>query len=232
MNTIIETLSTVGAFLLGLVGRLGGVVVVMLALALPALLVVAAVRGLRAARLWAQGYRAAEGLRFRSGLLYAPGHTWIRPDGGRLRIGVDDLAQRLFPWTVAVELPSPGQKVKAGEPVARISAGEQEARVASPVSGVVVTVNPAVAREPTLLKSDSYGRGWLFAVEPEDRSWRSLPGGAEARGWLRSESKRLTRFYEEQLGYAAADGGVLVGPPQAMLAEAQWKALTREFLGT
>ena len=68
------------------------------------------------ARLWAQGYRAAGKLRFRSGLAYAPGHTWVRDEGSSLKVGLDDLAQKILPWTVAVELPSPGQVVKAGEP--------------------------------------------------------------------------------------------------------------------
>jgi glycine cleavage system H lipoate-binding protein len=232
MNAILETLVAIGIFLGGLLSRLGVVLAVMLALLLPVLAVVGAARALRAVRLWSQGYLTAGALRFRSGLSYAPGHTWVRPEGNRLRVGIDDLAQRLFPWAVAVELPPPGRKVREGEPVAVVSAGGREARVAAPVSGTVVTVNAAVVREPTLLKSDSYGRGWLFSVEPDDRTWRSLPTGEAARGWLRSEGQRLTSFYEQQLGIAATDGGELLGPPPALLGETQWKALTRAFLST
>ena len=232
MNAILETLVAIGVFLAGLVSRVGIVLAVMAALLLPVLLLVGAARGLRAFRLWAKGYRSAGLLRFRSGLSYAPGHTWVRPEGSRLRVGIDDLAQRLFPWAVAVELPPPGRKVREGEPVAVVSAGGREARVAAPVSGTVVTVNAAVVRNPTLLKSDSYGRGWLFSVEPDDRSWRSLPAGEAARGWLRSEGQRLNGFYEQQLGIAATDGGELFGPPPALLGETEWKTLTKAFLST
>jgi len=232
MNAILETLVAIGIFFGGLISRLGIVLAVMVALLLPVLVFVGAARGLRAVRLWSRGYRSAGVLRFRSGLSYATGNTWVRPEGNRLRVGIDDLAQRLFPWAVAVELPPPGRRVKEGEPVAVISAGGREARVAAPVSGTVVAVNAVVAREPTLLKSDSYGRGWLFSVEPDDRTWRTLPSGEAARGWLRSEGQRLTRFYEEQLGIAATDGGELLGPPPSLLAETQWKALTRAFLCT
>lgn len=232
MNGILETLTTIGIFLGGLLARVGVVLGVMLVLVAAALLLLGVARLARTALLWAQGYRAAGGLRFRAGLSYAPGHTWLRADGSRLRVGLDDLAQRLFPWAVAVELPVPGQRVKAGQPVARISAGKQEAFVAAPTSGTVVAVNAAVARDPALLKSDGYGRGWLFAVEPEESSWKKLLTGEAARSWLKAEADRLARFYEHQLGYAAADGGTLLGPPSSMLGEEQWKALTRAFLGT
>lgn len=232
MNAILETLTAIGVFLGGLISRLGIVLAVMIALLLPVLAIVGAARAFRAVRLWSQGYRPAGVLRFRSGLSYAPGHTWVRPEGSRLRVGLDDLAQRLFPWAVSLELPPPGRKVREGEPVALVSAGGREARVAAPVSGTVIAVNAAVIREPTLLKSDGYGRGWLFAVEPDDRTWRALPTGEAARGWLRAEGQRLTRFYEQQLGFAATDGGELLGPPPALLGETQWKALTRAFLST
>lgn len=232
MSSDLEMLNAIGVFLAGLAARLGLVVMVMLALLVPAVLVLGAARSVRALGLWARGYRAAGGLRYRLGLWYAPGHTWLRPEGVRLRVGLDDLAQRLLPWAVAVELPSPGRKVKRGDPVARVSAGGHQALVAAPVSGTVVTVNAAVADEPTLVKSDGYGRGWLFALEPDEVGWRRLPSGKAARGWLAAESQRLARFYESQLGFAAADGGEPLAPPPSLLGETQWKALTRAFLGT
>jgi glycine cleavage system H protein len=232
MTTMLETLTAVGVFVVGLLARVGIVLAVMVLLVLPVAAAAGAARGFHALRLWLGGYRSAGALRFRGGLLYAPGHTWVRPEGARLRVGLDDLAQKLLPWAVAVELPRPGQKVKAGEPVVRVSCGGQEARVAAPVGGTVTAVNTEVMREPTLVKSESYGRGWLFAVEPDGRAWRDLPGGDAARSWLREEGDRLSRFYEQHLGYAAADGGELVGPPPSLLGDSQWKALTMAFLRT
>jgi glycine cleavage system H protein len=229
---MLDTFTALGVFLVGLAARLGIVLAVMLLLLVPVVLLAAGLKAFHALRLHAMGYRTAGALRFRGGLLYAPGHTWVRADGERLRIGLDDLAQKLLPWAVAVDLPRPGQRVSAGEAVARISCGGQEARVAAPFSGTVVAVNTGVMREPTLVKSDSYGRGWLFALEPDDKGWRSLPAGDAARGWLREEGERLSRFYEQHLGYESADGGELVGPPPSLLGDSQWKALTQAFLRT
>jgi len=232
VNGILETLVAAGVVLAGLVARLGIFLLALTALLVPVLLVAGGARAVKGAAEWIRGYRPAGGLRFRKGLLYSPGHTWVRPEGRRLRVGLDDLAQRLLPWAVAVELPRPGRKVAEGEPVARVCCGNHEARVAAPVAGTVVAVNRRALQDPTLLKSQNYGAGWLFAIEPATPDWKRLPGGEAARRWLCSEGERLSSFCDHQLGLAAADGGELIAPPTSLLGELQWKALTKEFLKT
>ena len=232
MNAILETLTGIGVFLVGLVARLGIVLAIGLLLMSPVLLYLGAARVWRLLSLRLEGYRSAGQLRFRNGLSYASGHTWVKEEGRSLKVGLDDLAQRLLPWTVAAALPRVGQEVKEGEAVATLSCGDREVKVAAPVSGRIVKVNAAVLREPTLAKSENYGAGWLFAVEPEGKEWGKLPVGEAARSWLRAEGDRLTRFYEDQLGLAAADGGELIAAPDTLLTDAQWKQLTRSFLGT
>jgi glycine cleavage system H protein len=232
MTAFIDTLTTAGVFLAGLAARLGIVLAIALVLLAPVLLALGVGKIFGAIRMWMEGYRSAGNLRFRGGLAYAPGHTWLKPEGSFLKVGLDDLAQRLLPWTVAVEMPRTGQFVKEGEPVATLSCGDREVQVAAPASGRIVAVNPEVLREPTLAKSENYGSGWLFAIEPDGKEWKTLPAGERARSWLRAEGERLTRFYEEQLGMAAADGGELIGSPDTLLTDAQWKNLSRSFLRT
>jgi glycine cleavage system H protein len=232
MTAFIDTLTTVGVFLAGLATRLGLVVVIALVLLAPVMLALGAGKVFGAVRMWMQGYRSAGNLRFRGGLAYSPGHTWVKSEGGSLKVGLDDLAQRILPWTVAVEMPRTGRMVKEGEPVATLSCGDREVQVAAPASGRIVAVNQEVLREPTLAKSENYGSGWLFAIEPTGSEWKTLPAGERARSWLRAEGERLTRFYEEQLGMAAADGGELIGSPDTLLTDAQWKNLSRSFLRT
>lgn len=232
MTALIDTLMTIGVFVAGIAARLGIVLVIALLLLTPVLLALGAGKVFGAARMWVQGYRSAGHLRFRGGLAYAPGHTWMKVEGTSLRVGIDDLAQSILPWTVAVSLPRTGQQVKAGEPVATLSCGGRDVQIAAPTSGRIVALNPEVLREPTLAKSQNYASGWLFAIEPANQEWKSLPFGEKARNWLANEGERLERFYEMQLGMAAADGGELIGPPDTLLSDAQWKALTRGFLHT
>ncbi|MGA8891495.1 MAG: glycine cleavage system protein H [Anaeromyxobacteraceae bacterium] len=232
MTALIDTLTTIGIFVAGLAVRLGIVAVIGLLLLTPVLLALGAGRMARAARMWLQGYRPAGRLRFRDGLSYAPGHTWMKAEGNNLKVGIDDLAQNLLPWAVAVELPKKGQEVREGEPVATLSCGDRQVRIAAPASGRIVALNVDVLREPTLAKSESYGAGWLFAIEPANQEWKRAPIGEKARSWLRAEGERLERFYEHELGMAAADGGELVGSPDTLLDDRQWRALTQSFLRT
>ncbi|HEY6100082.1 MAG TPA: glycine cleavage system protein H [Anaeromyxobacter sp.] len=222
MTIAISILEALGSFVAGLAGRFGVFLVAALALAAPALLL---------ALLWL----ALERRRSRAelGLLarVAPNHTWLeRTRGGALRVGVDEIAQRILPSATAVELPARGMVVHRGDPIAVIRAGRRAVRIGSPIDGTVASVNGRVRRNPSLVKDSPYGDGWLFAIAPADGRWRTLPVGVRAESFLLSERRRLARFMEEELGLAAADGGHLVAPAPALLGEEGWKKVVSAFL--
>ena len=70
-----------------------------------------------------------------------------------------------------------------------------------------------------------------MTVAPSNDDFENLPRGEAAKTWLRNEGHRLSRFFETQLGAAAADGGEFVMPPPTMLSDEQWNALREQFLG-
>ena len=117
-----------------------------------------------------------------------------------------------------------------GETIAVLHGGGRAVRIPAPVGGTIAGVNAAVLRDPALVKREGYGRGWLVAIAPADPSFAKLPRGEQAEGWLRRESARWSRFIEERLGFAAADGGELVAPAPWLVGEESWKALTAAFL--
>lgn len=227
---LIGILQAIGTFAAGLAARLGFVFLAMVLILIPALLVLAGMRGVEWARRKAQGLQLTGGLRFRPGLLYAHGHTWVRPEKGQARVGIDDLAQRILPWAVSVRLPKPGTSLRAGEPAAVISAGGQQAVIAAPLDGTVTAVNGDVVLAPALVKSDNYARGWLFAMQPASARLEGLCAGDQAKEWLGSEGHRLHQWLEGRLGMGAADGGEIVDPVASHLAPEDWKALTETFL--
>jgi glycine cleavage system H lipoate-binding protein len=232
MQTAIEILQSTGVFVAGTVARFALFLAMVAVLVVPALLAALVVRAAGARRRRALGLRRVSGIEFRPDVFYAPSHSWLhRRHGGSLEIGLDDLAQRLFPSVTAVELPKPGTTIRRGEPVATLHGGGRALRIPAPIAGRIVGVNSAVLRDPALVKRDGYGRGWLVAIAPLDQSFTFLPRGELAESWLRRESKRWSRFLEQRLGFAAADGGELPSPAPWLVGEEGWRALVAEFLG-
>lgn len=232
MTAIIDVLQSVGVFVGGLLARLGLFVAMLAVLVVPALALALAIRAVDARRRRALGLRRVAGILFRPDLSYAPGHTWLnaRKGGRGLELGLDNLAQRLLPSVTAVELPNPGKAVRRGDPIAVLHGGGREVRIPAPIAGTVLGVNAAVLRDPGLVKRDGYARGWLVAIAPADAAWEQLPRAAEAETFIRKEAARWSAFFEQRLGFAAADGGELVAPAPWLVGEEGWRALTAEFL--
>lgn len=231
MTTILGAIELVAVFLAGLAARAGIVLALVILLTIPVLLIAAMVRGADELKKRSLGLREVAGLIFRPDAWYGAGHTWMtRLAGGSLRVGLDALALRLMPTVNAVDLKPAGTRVSRGSTVATLHAGARSLAVRSPVDGVVVAVNAAALRDPGLVKSDGYGRGWLVTVAPADLAFASLPHGSGAEQFLREESARWNHLVEGCLGYAAADGGELVAPAPWLLGDEGWRELANAFV--
>jgi glycine cleavage system H protein len=232
METLYSALESAAVLVAGLTIRAGLLLVVLAVLSVPVFVVLTGMSGAEAIRRRLHGIMRIGGLFCCDRVFYAPGHTWLRRESrNRVQVGLDDLAQRLFPTPTAMRLPEVGTAVRAGEPVGEVRTIGRKASIVSPVTGVIARVNDALREDPSLVHRSPYDRGWLFAVTSTDTAFESLPTGEAGKNWLRSEGNRLSRFFEMQLGVAAADGGDFVTPPPTLLNDEQWAALTREFLG-
>lgn len=231
MHAILEFLRGAAVFVAFLAARFALLLIVLAALTVVFLAGLAVVRAVGRVRRGAMGLTRVGGLLWRPGVFYAPGHAWLQATGaGRLRVGLDDLAQHVLSRITSVSLPRVGQSFQAGETVAVIRAGRRQALLPSPVSGRVVAVNRGAERNPARLHRDPYARGWLYALQPEDDSYRQMASGDRARQWFSSEASRFSHFIEDQLGLAAADGGELVAPGPSLLTDEQWHDLVETFL--
>ncbi len=186
------------------------------------------VRGLLAR---ASGVMRAGTLTWRRGFYYSPGHTWLESmRDGSVRVGLDDLAQKILPGARVLQFAAVGGVLRKGDPLAKLAVGDHCLTIGAPADGRVVAVNERLGDNPSLLHLDPYRRGWLAALAPSAREFESFPTGAGAQAWIHREDHRLNAFLEAELGIAAADGGEWIVPPATMLSETQFKALAREFL--
>jgi glycine cleavage system H protein len=99
-------------------------------------------------------------------LRYTESHEWVRAnDDGTVTVGITDHAQHLLGDLVFVEIPEIGRPVAAAESCAVVESVKAASDVFSPLDGVIVEVNEALADDPELINQDPYGEGWIFRLK-------------------------------------------------------------------
>lgn len=99
--------------------------------------------------------------------------TWIRVEGDRVRIGLTDPAQTRAGKILHIRIKAAGTLRERGKPIATVESGKWAGPVIAPISGEVTEPNPEVERDPGLVNTDPYGKGWVAcmkAAKPEELS--------------------------------------------------------------
>ena len=103
------------------------------------------------------------------GLYYSESHEYVRVEGEYGFIGITDYAQHALGNVVYVDMPDVDDEVEAGEEFGAVESVKAASDLISPVSGVVLEVNEALADSPELLNADSYAN-WIIKVELTDKT--------------------------------------------------------------
>lgn len=99
---------------------------------------------------------------------YAKSHEYVHLEGEIGTIGITDYAQKELGDVVFVELPQVGSELEAADELGSIESVKAVSELFSPVSGVVVEINEALAEKPELINTDPYGDGWMIRVKVSD----------------------------------------------------------------
>ncbi len=231
MEPLTSFFETAGIAVVGILLRFLVAVVLLSLIVAPLAAIFLAIDKVTRLRERARGLVREGTLVWQRGVFYAPSHTWLSAlANGTVRLGLDDIAQKMLPGARVLQLAPAGSTVRRGDALATLEVGGHRLAVAAPTAGRVVSINDRLVREPALLHRDPYGRGWIAALAPATREFERWPTGDQARTWLRREDHRLNAFLETELGIAAADGGEWIVAPTTMMTDAQFEALRREFL--
>ncbi len=180
-----------------------------------------------------QGHDVA-GFQVADGYYYHGGHTWARVEyGGRVRVGLDDFASRLFGAADGFRLPKLGEAVRGGGLELAFSRQGNLARAACPVEGVVVARNPLALKGGEALAGSPYQQGWLLLLEPArlQRDTLGLWHGESSLEWMEREAQRLSDMINEETGHRlAATGGRAVPDIYGAVPGLKWDRLVHEFL--
>jgi len=119
--------------------------------------------------------RTRFGTRLPENILYTRSHYWLAEDAnapGLWRVGFTKFALRMLGDLVEFQLePANKSEIEIGARIGWIEGFKAVSDIFSVASGQFAGANPALREDITLLESDPYGRGWLYAVhgtpEPE-----------------------------------------------------------------
>lgn len=106
-----------------------------------------------------------------SDLLYTEEHEYLKPLGdGVYQVGITDYAQGELGDIVYVELPAVAERFARMDVFGTIEAVKAVSDLYSPVSGEVVEINADLTKDPSVVNSDPYGKGWMIKLRVKDES--------------------------------------------------------------
>jgi glycine cleavage system H lipoate-binding protein len=166
---------------------------------------------------------------------YHSGHSWLlRERKNVVRVGADEFAAALVGKIERIELPMKGQWVRQGQKVASFFRGADKTEMVSPTEGEVMEINAELLANPTLMRQDPYGNGWLMSIHvpDEENTSRNLVPKMLVREWMSQSIARLYSRQPQLAGAVAPDGGRPAEDLLAGLPSANWQETTREFFLT
>jgi glycine cleavage system H protein len=166
---------------------------------------------------------------------YHAGHSWlVRERKNVVRVGADEFAAALAGKVEKIEMPKPGQWVRQGQKILSFYRNGEKTEMVSPTEGEVMEINTEVIGNPSQLRNDPYGKGWLLAlhVPDEENTTRNLIPKGLVKEWMRSSVEHLYGMQPSLAGAVAADGGRPADDLLAGCPGTDWKSVTSEFFLT
>lgn len=172
------------------------------------------------------------------GLYFNKNHTWSHLEkSGVASVGMDDLLLHLTGGVELSYLKEQEEKVKRGEPIARITQEGKELVITSPISGEIDRVHASLAEDSGAINKDPYS-SWLYRIRPE--KWREETHDAmmsdQASDWVGKELDRFRDYMAEEFSKSTGEevvlqeGGELSGNPLKEMDSEAWNGFQEKFL--
>jgi glycine cleavage system H protein len=100
-----------------------------------------------------------------SKLRYLPSHEWADIQGDVCTVGITAYAVEQLTDVTHLQLPAVGKAVTAGQAFGEIESVKAVFDLNAPMTGAVSERNEAVAKDPSLINQDSYGKGWMIRIK-------------------------------------------------------------------
>jgi glycine cleavage system H protein len=179
-----------------------------------------------------------QALKVPQGLLFDRNHTWSHLEkSGVASVGMDDLLLHLTGGVDLQYLKDKNEKVKRGEPIARITREGKDLLITSPLSGEIDSLHTSLQETGFGADQDPYD-GWFCRIRPE--FWKQETSEAllaqQATAWTARELDRIKDYLAGALDNDAGSapvlqaGGELSGHPLQELGPDAWQDFQEKFL--
>ena len=98
-------------------------------------------------------------------LKYTKDHEWVKIEGNIATIGITDFAQGELGDIVFVDIDTVDDELSAGDVFGSVEAVKTVSDLFLPLSGTVTEFNDDLEKEPELLNTDPYGKGWIIKLD-------------------------------------------------------------------
>ena len=103
-------------------------------------------------------------------LKFTKDHEWVSIDGDIATVGITDFAQSELGDIVYVEVETLDQTLDKDEVFGTVEAVKTVSDLFLPLSGEIIEFNDDLERNPEVVNSDPYGKGWMIKVKISDES--------------------------------------------------------------
>ena len=108
-------------------------------------------------------------------LKYSKDHEWIAMNGEIATVGITEFAQKELGDIVYVEVETLDQTLDKDEVFGTVEAVKTVSDLFLPMAGEIIEFNEDLERDPELVNTDPYGKGWMVKVKVTDASqWEDL----------------------------------------------------------
>ncbi len=108
-------------------------------------------------------------------LKYSKDHEWIAMNGEIATVGITEFAQKELGDIVYVEVETLDQTLDKDEVFGTVEAVKTVSDLFLPMAGEIIEFNEDLERDPELVNTDPYGKGWMVKVKVSDASqWDEL----------------------------------------------------------
>jgi glycine cleavage system H protein len=98
---------------------------------------------------------------------YTESHEWARLENGIVITGITEYAAEQVGDIVFIEFEEEGE-IDRGDAFGVLETVKAVFDLYAPVSGEILERNTELEKNPTLIKEEPYGKGWILKIKPND----------------------------------------------------------------